>query len=60
METFNLTVRDFSSFDNQTGVARNTQGQSIGTFIASLTSGLTVAGIQVLLFLLIKDRFPRI
>ena len=46
--------------NTNTGIAKTSQGQSLGSFVASATGGVVAAAIQILIFLLIKDRFPRI
>lgn len=42
------------------GTAQNKQGQTIGTFVASLAGGSSAFGVQVLLFYLLKNKFTRI
>jgi hypothetical protein len=42
------------------GSAQDKQGQTIGTFIASLGGAAAAFGIQVLVFYFLKNKFTRI
>lgn len=42
------------------GTAQGKQGQTIGTFVASLGSSAAAFGIQVLVFYLLRNKFTRI
>jgi hypothetical protein len=49
-----------SILNNQTGIARSVQGQSIGSFFASLVGGFAIAGIQILVWLYLKEKLPNL
>jgi hypothetical protein len=50
-----------SSFFNVTGgTARAVQGQSIGSFFASLIGGFTLAAVQILAWIYLKEKLPNI
>jgi hypothetical protein len=42
------------------GSAQNKQGQTVGTFVASLAGSAVAFGIQILVFYLLKNKFTRI
>lgn len=42
------------------GNAQNKQGQTVGTFIASLGGATAAFGVQVLVFYFLKNKFARI
>ena len=49
-----------NAFNGTAGAAQKNAGLSIGSFVASLGSGLAVFGVELALFLLLNARFPRI
>ena len=53
-------VLNSSILNNQTGTARAVQGQSIGSFFASLIGGVTIASVQLLLWLYLKEKLPNL
>jgi hypothetical protein len=53
-------VLNNSILNNQTGVARAVQGQSIGSFFASLVGGVAIASIQLLIWLYLKEKLPNL
>ena len=55
-----VTMSDLFNTSAGAGTAQDKQGQTIGTFIASLAGASAAFGVQVLLFYLLKNKFTRI
>jgi hypothetical protein len=49
-----------SIFNATSGTARAVQGQSIGSFFASLIGGFTFAAVQILAWLYLKEKLPNL
>ena len=55
-----LDLRQTNIFNSTAGDRTSTQGQSLNAFLLTIAGGAGTAGIELFLFLLIKDRLPRI
>jgi calcium permeable stress-gated cation channel len=49
-----------SAVDASTGKARERQGLSLSSFVASLTVAVAIFGAEILLFFVLKDKLPTI
>jgi hypothetical protein len=54
------TMTDIFNSSAGAGTAQNEQGQTIGTFVASLAGSAAAFGAQILVFYLLKNKFTRI
>ncbi len=54
------TLASAVSGNGTAGTAQENAGLSIGSFIASLGSGLAIFGVELALFLLLNGKFARI
>jgi hypothetical protein len=53
-------MADIFNSSSGAGTAQNKQGQTVGTFVASLAGAAAAFGVQVLVFYFLKNKFTRI